>query len=84
MMIFKLILVSFVLVAIAFLAINIKMFVKKGGMFTKSCSSVETGDGKKAGCTCSSSSSADHTKCENYEKHHSNQVKIKDIKLITK
>ncbi|MBI9034023.1 MAG: hypothetical protein JEZ03_06110 [Bacteroidales bacterium] len=84
MMILKLMLVSIVLVAIAFLAINIKMFVKKGGMFTKSCSSVETDDGKKVGCTCSSSSSADHTKCENYETHHGNQIRIKDIKILTK
>lgn len=50
-MILKLILITFVLIAIAFAAIGIKMFVKRDGEFTKQCSSVDT-DGNRIGCTC--------------------------------
>lgn len=50
-MIFKLILIAFVLIAIAFAAIGIKMFVKKDGEFKKQCSSVDA-NGNRIGCTC--------------------------------
>ncbi len=50
-MIFKLILIAFVLIAIAFAGIGIKMFVKKDGEFKKQCSSVDA-DGNRIGCTC--------------------------------
>lgn len=49
---------------IAFALIAIKMFVQKGGMFTKTCSSaLEDDRGKKMSCSCKGD-------CENYELHH--------------
>lgn len=56
------------LLAFAWAAIAIKMFVIKGGMFTKQCSSVDTGTGVKIGCTCGDKSPEE--RCENYEAHH--------------
>ncbi|RLD53476.1 MAG: hypothetical protein DRJ05_16380, partial [Bacteroidetes bacterium] len=52
----------------AFAIIGIKMFILKDGMFTKSCSTIDTSTGKKIGCTCDAE--GDETKCINYEKHH--------------
>lgn len=60
---------SLVLVAIAISAIAIKMFLIKGGQFTKQCSSVDTGN-TKIGCTCGEKEPED--RCENFEKHHGN------------
>lgn len=65
---FKVLLDTIVLLGLAIAGIAIKMFVIKGGMFTKSCSTVDTQTGKKIGCTCGSE--GDETQCENYEKHH--------------
>ena len=48
----KLILLSVILIAIAIAAIAIKMFVKKDGEFRKSCSSVDPETGKPLGCAC--------------------------------
>lgn len=64
---FKLILITAVLIAFAIAAIAIKMFVQKGGQFTKSCSSVDMETGEKIGCVCGD---GDPKTCVNYEKHH--------------
>jgi hypothetical protein len=56
----KLILLSVVVVGIAIAAIAIKMFMKKDGQFTKSCSSADPS--KRASCTCHSD---EPEKCEN-------------------
>ncbi len=48
----KILLITIVLLAIAFAAIAIKMFVKKDGEFKKQCSSVDPDTGIKLGCTC--------------------------------
>lgn len=67
-MIFKLILITVVLMAIAFGLIAIKMFFVKGAVFTKTCSSdLESHDGKKMDCMCEKN--PDYV-CENYELHH--------------
>ena len=58
---------SLILVAFAFAAIGIKMFLIKGGQFTKQCSTVETGN-TKIGCTCGAKDPEE--RCENYEAHH--------------
>ncbi len=47
----KLILITVGLLAIAFAAIGIKMFLQKGGEFKKQCSSVDA-SGTRIGCTC--------------------------------
>jgi|DewCreStandDraft_4_1066084.scaffolds.fasta_scaffold70012_3 hypothetical protein len=63
----ELLLPAIILIAIAFAGFAIKMFFIKGAKFSKSCSSIDTGDGKKIGCTCSTNT---HETCENYTKHH--------------
>ncbi|OYT17328.1 MAG: hypothetical protein B7C24_03155 [Bacteroidetes bacterium 4572_77] len=67
-MIFKLILISVVLIGAAMALIAIKMFIVKGAVFTKTCSSdIETKDGTSLGCTCEKNPG---TVCENFEEHH--------------
>ena len=61
-------LITVVMVGLAFAFIGIKMFLQKDGMFTKSCSTVDTSTGEKIGCTCGNN--GDETTCVNYEKHH--------------
>lgn len=63
----KLLLISVVLVAFAFVAIAIKMFLQKGGQFTKSCSSADPSTGEKIGCVCGDGKSES---CAYYEQHH--------------
>ena len=63
----QILLISVVLIGLAVAGIAIKMFVQKGGQFTKSCSSVDTTNGQKVGCVCDG---GDERKCINYEKHH--------------
>lgn len=38
--------------ALAFIGIGIKMFLKKGGEFKKQCSSVDPKTGQRLGCGC--------------------------------
>jgi len=69
-MILKLILITIVLVAIAFALIAIKMFFVKDAVFTKTCSSdLDDGSGKKMECMCDKN--PDY-QCENYDLHHGN------------
>ncbi|MCB0804875.1 MAG: hypothetical protein KDC05_03700 [Bacteroidales bacterium] len=63
----QILLITIILIGVAFAGIAIKMFLQKGGQFTKSCSSVDTGTGQKVGCVCDG---GDEKKCVNYEKHH--------------
>ncbi len=64
----KLFFLAFILLAFAFAAIAIKMFLIKGGMFVKTCSTVDTGTNKRIGCTCGAKAPGE--RCENYEAHH--------------
>ncbi len=48
----KLLLITIVLMAVAFLALGIKMFIKKDGEFKKQCSTVDPHTGKNLGCSC--------------------------------
>ncbi len=61
-MFLKLLLTVILLIALAWIAIGIKMFVKKNGQFSKSCSTVDPTTGKPMACTCSSS---DKEPCHN-------------------
>jgi hypothetical protein len=63
----KLILISIVLVGAAVAGIAIKMFLQKGGQFSKSCSSVDADTGEKIGCVCGD---GDPKNCQYYEQHH--------------
>ena len=62
---FKLVILSVILVSIAIAAIAIKMFVKKDGEFKKSCSSIDPETGKPLGCTCGNADGG--LSCENKE-----------------
>jgi len=64
----KLILISVILIGIALLGIAIKMFLKKGGEFKKSCSSVDPATGKRIGCTCGDGDGG--ASCENKPHSH--------------
>ena len=59
----KVVIITIVLLAIAFIAIGIKMFVKKGGEFKESCSSIDPDTGQRIGCTCGKAESG--AVCEN-------------------
>ncbi len=65
----KVLLLSIILVGVAIAGIAIKMFVQKGGQFSKSCSTIDATSGKRIGCSCGNDGD-DDTSCENYEKHH--------------
>ena len=51
-MFLKLLLLTIVLLAVAFAGIAIKMFFKKDGEFKKQCTSVDTESMNKLGCSC--------------------------------
>jgi hypothetical protein len=59
----KVLLFSVILIAIAIAAIAIKMFLKKDGEFRKSCSSVDPETGEPLGCSCGHGNGG--TSCEN-------------------
>ncbi|MBU0488215.1 MAG: hypothetical protein KKD31_09740 [Bacteroidetes bacterium] len=63
-MVLKVIILTVVLVAVAFLAIGIKMFFQKGGEFKKSCNSVDPKTGEKYGCTCGEGKEHCHNKTD--------------------
>jgi len=58
----KLIVVTSLLLGLAFAGIAIKMFFIKGAEFRKSCSSVDPNTGKRMGCSCGG---AENSTCEN-------------------
>ena len=60
---FKVIIITAILLALAIAGIAIKMFLKKGGEFKKQCSSVDPDTGQKIGCTCGAADGGDN--CEN-------------------
>jgi hypothetical protein len=76
----KIFLLALALVGIAFALIGIKMFLIKGGTFSKSCSSVDEGSGEHIGCTCGEKSPEE--RCENYEEHHGAEATAKKIREI--
>ena len=65
-MFLKILIITVIFIGIAFAAIAIKMFVKKGGEFKKQCSTVDPATGKKIGCTCggAETGAACHNKSE--------------------
>ena len=51
-MILKILLISIVLIGLAFAGFAIKILLSKNGEFKKSCSSVDPATGKRYGCSC--------------------------------
>ncbi len=49
-----------VFLALAFMGIGIKMFLKKGGEFKKQCSTKDPKTGKSLGCSCGGGESSCH------------------------
>lgn len=64
---FTVLLLSIIFIGLAIAGIAIKMFLQKGGQFTKTCSTIDASTGKRVGCVCGDD---DPKNCENYEKHH--------------
>jgi hypothetical protein len=63
----QLILISVLLVGLAIGGIAIKMFLKKGGEFQKSCGSVDPESGQRIACTCGKPSDE---VCDNKKQHY--------------
>jgi hypothetical protein len=63
----QLILISVLLVGLAIGGIAIKMFLKKGGEFQKSCGSVDPTTGRRIECTCGKPSDE---VCDNKNQHY--------------
>lgn len=62
----KLLIITIVILGVGIAGIAIKMFVKKGGEFQKSCGSVDPETGQKTACSCGKSSDE---MCHNKHKH---------------
>ncbi|OQA02170.1 MAG: hypothetical protein BWY70_00101 [Bacteroidetes bacterium ADurb.Bin408] len=62
----RLILLSTIILGLAVAALAVKMFFVKGGQFTKTCASIDE-KGKQVPCTCKNTPGE---KCVNYDKHH--------------
>lgn len=80
----KLLLITVVALAIAFVAIGIKMFVKKDGEFKKQCSTVDPETGKNLGCSCEGAPG--DGRCRNDEvkdPHHKESPVLAQIKEIS-
>lgn len=77
----KLFLIVLVLMTVSIAMIAIKMFFIKGGMFTKQCSTIDTGSGEKVGCSCGAKAPED--RCENYEDHHGSGYDGAKRKIVT-
>ncbi len=58
----KVFILAIILVGIAFAGIAIKMFLKKGGEFKKSCGSIDPVTGGIVECSCKSNNPVD---CDN-------------------
>lgn len=76
-MILKLILITVVLLAIAFAAIGIKMFLKKNGEFKKQCGSVNPKTGERIGCSCGATDGG--SSCENKNQHDTSKIQTAKI-----
>jgi hypothetical protein len=61
-MLIKILIPAVIIVGFSMAAIAIKMFLKKGGEFKKSCSSVDPATGRRLGCTCGGQEEA---RCDN-------------------
>lgn len=73
----ELLVITIVLLGLAIAAIGIKMFVKKGGEFQKSCGSVDPTSGQRTACSCGKMS--DET-CDNKHKHsHNQEIEFEEI-----
>ena len=79
-MFFKLLLITIVFMALAFLGFAVKMFFKKDGEFKKQCSTVDPHTGKNLGCSCEGA--PDDGRCRNSEEvKPSPFVEVQEMKM---
>lgn len=71
----KVFLISIVFVGLSFIGIVIKMLLKKGGEFQKSCGSVDPTTGKRIACTCGK---MDDERCNNKKRYE--DIEFEEIK----
>jgi len=71
---FKILILTIIILGLAIAGIAIKMFVKKDGEFQKSCGSIDPDTGKKTACSCGKT---DTEACHN--KHHHHEVEFEEI-----
>jgi hypothetical protein len=64
-MILKVLIISIVLIGLAFAGFAVKMLLTKKGEFKKSCSSVDPHTGERYGCSCGHGGGGEA--CENSE-----------------
>ena len=67
LLMWKVFLLSAILIGIAIAAIAIKMFVKKDGEFTKTCSTVDPKTGESLGCICGKGDGGEN--CKNKDRN---------------
>ncbi|MFA8299271.1 MAG: hypothetical protein ACEPOV_03845 [Hyphomicrobiales bacterium] len=65
------IVLAIIIIGLAVAGIAIKMFVKKGGEFKKSCGSIDPATGKKVSCTCGK---PEEEQCHNKKKKKQESV----------
>lgn len=75
----QLLVISIVLIGLAVAGIAIKMFLKKGGEFQKSCGSVDPSTGKRVACTCGKSETERCTNQHAHHHHHHDEVEFEEI-----
>ncbi len=78
MVFLKILLVSVVILALAFAGFAVKMFFRKDGEFKKQCSSVNPKTGKAVGCVCGGE---DDGSCHNKELVSKIKINVPEIKL---
>jgi hypothetical protein len=62
-MLLKVLIISIILLGLAFAGFAIKILLTKNGEFKKSCSSIDPVSGERYGCSCGSASGGEN--CEN-------------------
>lgn len=71
----KILLLTVVILAVAFAGFAIKMFFKKDGEFKKQCSSIDPKTGKALGCSCEGQPSDGSCRNEDGESKAMMQIK---------
>ena len=75
----QIILLTVVLIALAFAGFAIKILVTKKGEFKKTCSTVDPKTGERLGCVCGEGNGSGS--CENKDEVHVHAVEIKTATL---
>ena len=77
-MFLKILLITIVFLALAFVGFAVKMFFKKDGEFKKSCSTVNPETGEHLGCVCGGEGDGS---CENNDKDIVTKIKIEPLQV---